>query len=53
VNEAWAANFNGIFKANTLLEQLTKNGAVITDVSLRSRLQAEAKFLRAFFYLIW
>jgi hypothetical protein len=50
VNEAWSGNFNGIFKANTLLEQLEKNGTVITDAVLRTRLQAEAKFLRAFFY---
>lgn len=50
VNEAWSANFNGIYKANTLLEQLDKNGTVIPDATLRTRLQAEAKFLRAFFY---
>lgn len=50
VNEAWSTNFNGIYKANTLLEQLQKNGSVIPDASLRTRLEAEAKFLRAFFY---
>ena len=50
VNEAWSGNFNGIYKTNTLLEQLVKNGAVIPDASLRTRLEAEAKFLRAFFY---
>src|SRR4030095_65408 len=50
VIEAWNANFNGIYKANVLLEQLVENGAVITDASLKLRLEAEAKFLRAFFY---
>ncbi len=51
INEAWSANFAGIFRANTLLEQLQKNGGVITDAALKMRLEAEAKFLRAFFYL--
>lgn len=50
VNEAWSTNFNGIYRANVLLDQLQKNGKVITDASLRTRLEAEAKFLRAFFY---
>lgn len=50
INEAWSANFNGIYRANVLLDQLAKNGTVITDASLRTRLEAEAKFLRAFFY---
>ncbi|HET7896664.1 MAG TPA: RagB/SusD family nutrient uptake outer membrane protein, partial [Flavisolibacter sp.] len=50
ISEAWSSDYNGIFRANTLLEQLQKNGSVITDVSLRARLEAEAKFLRAFFY---
>lgn len=50
VTEAWTSNFNGIFKANTLLEQLQKNGAVITDSVLKKRLEGEARFLRAFYY---
>ncbi|MFN8356599.1 MAG: RagB/SusD family nutrient uptake outer membrane protein [Spirosomataceae bacterium] len=50
VNEAWYANFNGIYRANVLLDQLQKNGKVVTDATLRTRLEAEAKFLRAFFY---
>lgn len=50
VEEAWSANFNGIFRANTLLDQLTKNGANVGSASLALRLQAEARFLRAFFY---
>jgi hypothetical protein len=50
VTEAWNVNFNGIFRANILLDQLTKNGTVIPDAGLRTRIEAEAKFLRAFFY---
>jgi starch-binding outer membrane protein, SusD/RagB family len=50
VAEAWSANFNGVYKANVLLEQLKKNGSIITDAALKARLEAEAKFLRAFFY---
>jgi len=50
VIEAWNANFNGIYKANVLLEQLVENGSVIPDATLKLRLEAEAKFLRAFFY---
>lgn len=50
VSEAWAANYNGIYRANVLLEQLATNGAVIPAASLRTRLEAEAKFLRAMFY---
>jgi hypothetical protein len=50
ISEAWSGNFNGIYKANTLLEQLAKNGSVIPDASLKTRLEAEAKFLRAFYY---
>src|SRR5215216_4501928 len=26
VEDAWTANFNGIFKANTVLDQIAKNG---------------------------
>ena len=50
VVEAWAANFNGIFRANTLLDQITKNGSYIGSTTLATRLQAEARFLRAFYY---
>jgi starch-binding outer membrane protein, SusD/RagB family len=50
VEEAWSKNFNGISRANTLLDQLVKNGTVIPDEGLRKRYEAEAKFLRAFFY---
>jgi len=50
VEEAWNSNFNGIFRANILLDQLEKNGDVIAPDNLKTRIEAEAKFLRAFFY---
>ena len=50
VEEAWNADFSGIFKANTVLDQITKNGSYIGSAALATRLTAEAKFLRAFFY---
>jgi len=50
VEEGWSKNYNGIARANTMLEQLVKNGAVIPDATLRTRYEAEAKFLRAFYY---
>ncbi len=50
IQEAWNSDFNGIYKANTLLDQLQKNGNVITPASLRTRIEAEAKFLRGFYY---
>ena len=34
VEEAWNADFNGIFKANTVLDQITKNGSNIGSLSL-------------------
>jgi starch-binding outer membrane protein, SusD/RagB family len=51
VTEAWSGNYSSIFKVNTFLENLSLKGAdVITDAGLRVRLEAEAKFLRAFYY---
>lgn len=50
VEEAWRTDFNGIFKANTLLDQIDKNGSFIGNAALATRLTAEAKFLRAFLY---
>ncbi|MEO6523393.1 MAG: RagB/SusD family nutrient uptake outer membrane protein [Mucilaginibacter sp.] len=50
VEEAWAANFNGILRANTLLGKITTNGANIGSASLATRLQGEARYLRAFYY---
>jgi starch-binding outer membrane protein, SusD/RagB family len=50
VEEAWSSDFNGIFRANTLLDQINKNGSYIGDANSQTRYQAEARFLRAFFY---
>ncbi|OMP75781.1 RagB/SusD family nutrient uptake outer membrane protein [[Flexibacter] sp. ATCC 35208] len=50
MSEAWVTNYNGIFRANLVLENLADRGNLVTDTILRTRLQAEAKFLRAFFY---
>lgn len=50
VSEAWLSDYNGIYRANVLLDKLTSNGDVITDATLRKRLEAETKFLRAFYY---
>jgi len=50
VEEAWTANFNGIFRANTLLDQIAKNGVNVGSAALATRLSAEARYLRAFFY---
>lgn len=50
VEEAWSTNYNGIFRANTLLDQVAKNGNYVGSTALANRLSAEARFLRAFFY---
>ncbi|MDT3403707.1 RagB/SusD family nutrient uptake outer membrane protein [Mucilaginibacter terrae] len=50
IDEAWTTDFNGVFKANTLLDQVAKNGSVIGSATLATRLTAEARFLRAFYY---
>lgn len=50
IEEAWNANFIGIFRANTVLEQITKNASAVGSAALATRLTAEARFLRAFFY---
>jgi hypothetical protein len=50
VEEGWITDFNGIFKANTILDQITSNGSFIGNTALATRLTAEARFLRAFYY---
>jgi starch-binding outer membrane protein, SusD/RagB family len=51
VVEAWENNYVGVFRANNYLEQLATQGEnVVTDAVLRRRMEAEARFLRAFFY---
>ncbi|QDA59427.1 RagB/SusD family nutrient uptake outer membrane protein [Hymenobacter jejuensis] len=49
IAEAWDSNFSGIFRANTLLDQLAANGSVVDDAT-RKRFEGEAKFLRALYY---
>ncbi|MBF9141108.1 RagB/SusD family nutrient uptake outer membrane protein [Hymenobacter properus] len=49
VADAWASDYSTIFRANTMLDQLDKNGAAAG--SLRARYEGEAKFIRAFMYL--
>jgi hypothetical protein len=46
---SWSNNFNGIFNANSVLDALVSKGSVLTD-SLRTRITAEARYLRAFYY---
>ncbi len=50
VEAAWFNDFQGIFKANTVLDQIANNGSNVGSAALATRLTAEAKFLRAFFY---
>jgi len=50
VSDAWEDDFNGIYKANSFLDELKKNGGVISDPALATRMEGEAKFLRAFYY---
>lgn len=50
VEEAWKADFEGVFRANTVLDQIDKNGSYVGSTALATRLQAEARFLRAFYY---
>lgn len=51
VEEAWEANFTGIFRANNYLEQLAEKGeSVILDEAVRRRMEGEVRFLRAFYY---
>ncbi|MDW7694901.1 RagB/SusD family nutrient uptake outer membrane protein [Flammeovirgaceae bacterium SG7u.111] len=46
--EAWDANYNGILRANAVLDQI--NESLVPDATTRNRMIGEAKFLRAFFY---
>jgi len=50
INEAYISNYNAIYKANQLLEQLALKGTVIPIVADRTNMEAEARFLRAFCY---
>jgi hypothetical protein len=48
IAEAWNNDFNGIMRANTVLDRL--DASVVPDETLRNRLEGEARFLRALFY---
>lgn len=48
VGDAWDSNFNGIMRANSVLEQL--NADVVPDEGLRSRFEGETRFLRGLYY---
>jgi starch-binding outer membrane protein, SusD/RagB family len=50
VSEAWSGNFTGIYRCNQVLEQISLKGDIITDPALKTRLEAETRFLRAFYY---
>jgi starch-binding outer membrane protein, SusD/RagB family len=50
IEDGWNNDFNAIFNANSVLEALGAKGSNITDAALRSRLEAEVRFLRAFYY---
>jgi hypothetical protein len=49
-SDTWSSDYLGIYRANILLDQLAENGTVLTD-AVRNRMEGEAKFLRAMFYL--
>jgi hypothetical protein len=48
ISEAWTANYNGIFRANIYGSAGKRRHRY--DAVLRKRLEAEAKFLRAFLH---
>ncbi|RDV17251.1 RagB/SusD family nutrient uptake outer membrane protein [Pontibacter diazotrophicus] len=48
VISAWNENFNGIMRANTVLDRL--NASVVPDDAQRNRFEGEARFLRALYY---
>lgn len=48
IGDAWDSNYNGIMRANSVLEQLTAE--VVPDAELRNRLEGETRALRALFY---
>ncbi|HVS95725.1 MAG TPA: RagB/SusD family nutrient uptake outer membrane protein [Puia sp.] len=50
IRTAWDNNYNGIYNANTVLDNLKTKGDNITDPNLRARFGGECHFLRAFYY---
>ena len=50
ITSGWDNNFNGIYNANSVLDNLVTKGSNVTDPNLRARFGAECRFLRAFYY---
>lgn len=50
IEDVWNSTFNGIMRANTVLDQLQENPNAVPDATLRARFEAEARFLRALYY---
>lgn len=50
VEDAWTSDYSAIFRANNVLQQLNAHGNLAGSAALVTRLQAEAKCMRAFFY---
>ncbi|MCB0568583.1 MAG: RagB/SusD family nutrient uptake outer membrane protein [Phaeodactylibacter sp.] len=50
IRNVWNVTFNGIMRANTVLDKLAENPGAVSDAGLRTRFEAEARFLRAYFY---
>ncbi|MBC7828299.1 MAG: RagB/SusD family nutrient uptake outer membrane protein [Chitinophagaceae bacterium] len=48
VSGVWNGDFNGILRANTVIDKL--DAAVVPDNATRDKMEGEAKFFRAFFY---
>ncbi|HLG39750.1 MAG TPA: RagB/SusD family nutrient uptake outer membrane protein [Chitinophagaceae bacterium] len=48
INGLWNDNFNGILRANTVLDKL--DATLVPDNATRDRMEGEAKFFRAFYY---
>jgi hypothetical protein len=50
IQGAWDSCFNGIYNANSVLDNLVTKGSNITTPGLAARFAAECHFLRAFYY---
>jgi hypothetical protein len=48
--DAYNVNFRGIMRANTVLDNISSTSVEFTNEEMKLRLEAEAKFLRAFYY---
>ena len=48
ISAAWNGDYNGILRANTILDKL--NPTVVPDNATRDKMEGEAKFFRAFYH---